>query len=127
MFILNCPRLHLVNHFIEDCLSIHIQLVSALCLFLIQLRQFLTEDFFCQPRLYLRDTLFGQESFGWIYTVADHVDMGMMPFIVKSGIPSEIRPRNLHCLGHLHGILGKQRFPFIRLVITEPGGILPAQ
>ena len=127
VYILNVPGLHLLNHFTERRLSICIELISALCLLLIELRQILPEDLFCQPRLDLRNALFGQKPFGRICTETDHVDMGVVRLIVKGGIPSEVLPGYLHRLGHIHGVLGEQRFPFIRLVITESGGILPAQ
>lgn len=94
---------------------------------LIELCELLPENFFCQPRLDLGDALFGQESFGWICTVADHVDMRVVGLIVEGGVPSKILPGDLHCRRHFHSILGEQGFPFLRPVIAEAGGVLPPQ
>ena len=118
---------HLFNQLLQHRAGVLIQRVPTLGLLLVKLRQLLPEDLFCQSRLDLGDALRGEEAFRRIGAVADHVDMGMVCFIMECSVPPEILPGDLRRLRHFHGILGEQCFPFFRLVIAEAGGVFPPQ
>ena len=51
----------------------------------------------------------------------------MVGLVVEGGIPPELIPGDLHGLGNLHGVSGKQAFPPLRVVVAQPGGVLPPQ
>ena len=55
--------MHLPNQFTKYCLGVHIQLIPALRLFLIEFCQILAEDLFYQSRLNVSNALLGQKAF----------------------------------------------------------------
>ena len=89
--------------------------------------QLLPEEFFCQSGFDVRDTLLRPKARFTVCAAADHVDMGMMALVVEGGVPAEPVKRNLHSVRKLGSVTGKQVFPLPGVVVTQTGGVLPAQ
>ena len=126
-WIVNRSLLHAEEQLPHHLLGIPVQRIPPLGLLLIKFGQVVLEDFFGQTGLDVRDPLLGEVAGRSIRAVADHVDVRMVGLVVEGGIPPELIPGDLHGLGNLHGVSGEQAFPPLRVVVAQPGGVLPPQ
>ena len=125
--VVNRSLLHAVDHFPHHRLGVPVQRIPPLGLLPVEFRQILPENLLGQIGLDLGDARFCQVAGPAIRAVADHVDVGMVGLVVEGGVPPELLPGDLHGLGHLHGVSGEQAFPPLRVIVPQPGGVLPPQ
>ena len=125
--VFQCAGLHLVDQRFHDYRCLTIQGIPPLSLLPIELRQLIAEDLLGQTGLDLGDALLGQVAGLAVGAVADHMHMGVVGLIVEGGVPPELVPGDLHGLGHLYSTAGEQDLPLIRVIVAQPGGVLPPQ
>ena len=125
--IIRSPILHSPEQFLHHSLGVLIQCISALSLLSVELCQFISKDLFGQSGFDVRNSLLGKKSFCRIGTVTDHVDVGMVGFIVEGSVPAKILPGNFQPLGHLHGVAAQEIPPTLRIVVPQASGILSTQ
>ena len=83
--------------------------------------------FLCQSGFDVRDARLRKKDRVTVCAIADHVDMGMMAFVVEGGVPAELVKRNPHSVRKPGSVTGKQVFPLPGVVVAQTGGVLPAQ
>ena len=118
---------HLPDQLLHDLARLPHQLIPALGLLPVDLRQLLAENILCQSGLDPGDALLIQKTGAPVRTVADHVDMGMRSLVVVGGVPPKLFPRDIHSVRNLWSVGGEEGLPLSGVVVAEAGGILPAQ
>ena len=118
---------HLLDELPQHVVTLLGELVPALGLLAVYLRQVLTKDFLCQGGLDGGDAGFVQKAGPAVGAPADHVDVRVVRFIVEGRVPAELAVGNLHRLRHLRRKAGKQFLPLFGVVVSETGSVLPAQ
>ena len=89
--------------------------------------EFLAKDLFCQTCLDFLNAIRVEIAGLPIRTETDHVQMRVVGFIVKGGVPAELLHGDLHSLRHLWSKPGEQFPPLHCVIVAQPCGILPAQ
>ena len=118
---------HFLNGIPQCGLALLHQILPALGLPFIDLGEILPEDIPRQHRAHLCQPLFGEVPFGWIGAVADHVDMGMVAFVVEGRVPAKVREGDFHRLRNLGSVGAQQGLPLFPVVVSQPRRILPPQ
>ena len=103
------------------------ELVTVLGLLLINMEHILRENLPCKCGAHLLHALVRQVSFTGYRGVGDHVDMGVMPFVMVGGIPPQMVYGYLQILRKSHGLAPQEIPPTASVIETQPGGILPPQ
>ena len=118
---------HLPDQLLHDLAGLLYQLIPALGLLPVDLRQLLAEDILCQAGFNPGDALLIQKAGAPVRTVTDHVNVGMCPLVVVGGVPPKLFPRDIHSVRNLWSVGGEEGLPLSGVVVAEAGGILPAQ
>ncbi len=127
VWILQRTVFHLHDELPQHVVTLLGELVPALGLLTVNLRQVLAEDFLCQGGLDRGDAGFVQEAGPAVGAPADHVDVRVVRFIVEGGVPAELAVGDFHRLRHLRCKAGEQFPPLFCVVVAKAGGVLPAQ
>ena len=91
------------------------------------MQQLLLEDLVGQRGLDLTDAILTQIGLSRLRRPRHHVDVGMISFIMKSGVPAEVLQLDVHSGGDVVAVCPQQCPPRRCVVVAQPCGILALQ
>ena len=98
------------------------QFVTGCRLLLVEVQQFLLENIIGELGLDLPDVLSGQARLPRLRRPRHHMDMGMIPFVVKGGVPPEVTGWDVHRRGDVVAVSPEEITPRLGVVVYTANG-----
>ena len=117
---------HLRNQLCHGALRIPAQGIPVLGFLFVDVEQILLEDPPAEGGLHLLDALLGEVALLGIGGEHHHVDMDAVLLAVEGGVPPQMLQRDLVPPGDLRRAGAHQQPPALRVVVTQPFRVLPA-
>lgn len=98
------------------------QFVTGCRLLLVEVQQLLLENIIGELGLDLPDVLSGQARLPQLRRPRHHMDMGMIPFVVKGGVPPEVTGWDVHRRGDVVAVSPEEITPRLGVVVYNANG-----
>ena len=118
---------YLGYEFGEYLTALHLECVTVFSLLFIFAEQVLCEYILGEGRTQRHQTFFREIALVWICRVDDHVDMGMVAFVVKGSKPTEIAHGYPQVFGERLCLRPEHIPPSTAVIKAESLGVLTAQ
>ena len=118
---------YLGYEFGEYLTALHLECVTVFGLLFIFAEQVLCKNILGEGRTQSHQTFFREIALGRVCRVDDHVDMGMVAFIMKSGKPTEVAHRYPQVLRERLRLRPEHISPSAAVIIAEAFGVLSAK